>query len=94
MRIPSQFNQDSLYRRDNRHRNATSHHRRLIRLILGLALVIVVMRQASQPAMYQVFFDPSLVASTAALQDGGQSDASLPNAGICLLYTSPSPRDS
>jgi hypothetical protein len=84
MRIPSQFNQDSLYRRDNRHRDATSHHRRLIRLILGLALVIVVMRQASQPAMYQVFFDPSLVASTAALQDG-DPQAPLPNAGIASL---------
>jgi hypothetical protein len=85
MRIPSQFNHDSLYRRDNRHRDTTSHHRRLIRLILGLALVIVVMRQASQPAMYQVFFDPSLVASTAALQDGDQSEALLPNAGIASL---------
>ncbi len=85
MRIPSQFNQDSLYRRDNRHRDATNNHRRLIRLILGLALVIVVMRQASQPAMYQVFFDPSLVASTAALQDGDQSDAPTPNAGIANL---------
>lgn len=69
MRIPSQFNQDSLYRRDNRQRDASQNYRRLSRLVLGLALVIVVMQKASQPAMYQTFFDPSQV-NTPSQTDG------------------------
>ena len=70
MRIPSHFNQDSLYRRDNRQRETGASNRRLIRLVIGLALVIVVMRQASRPAIYQTFFDPSSLTSTTARQAG------------------------
>ncbi len=70
MRIPSQFNQDSLYRRDNRQRDSAREYRRLIRLALGLAIVVVVMRQASRPAMYQTFFDPSSTAETGGLGNG------------------------
>ena len=66
MRIPSHFNQDSLYRRDNRERATADSYRRLIRLVIGLALVIVVMRQASRPAMYQTFFDPSVATAQAS----------------------------
>lgn len=70
MRIPSQFNRDSLYRRDNRHHESTNDYRRIIRLVIGLAIVVMLMRQASRPAVYQTFFDPSLATDSAALQDG------------------------
>ena len=75
MRIPSQFNQDSLYRRDNRQRDSAREYRRLIRLALGLAIVVVVMRQASRPAMYQTFFDPSSTAETGGLGNATQASA-------------------
>jgi hypothetical protein len=56
MRIPSQFNEDSLYRRKARSAQSLQSHRRLIRLVVGLVLVLVLMRQASRPELYQVFF--------------------------------------
>lgn len=72
MRIPSQFNQDSLYRRENRHRVSRDSYRRLIRLGIGLALVILVMRQAAKPAFYQSFFDPTSSAQPSPLEAGVQ----------------------
>ncbi|TWU37689.1 hypothetical protein Q31b_44780 [Novipirellula aureliae] len=60
MRIPSQFNEDSLYNRQPGHRirraESIQTNRRLIRLSLGLLLVVVVIRQVSKPEFYQPFF--------------------------------------
>jgi hypothetical protein len=56
MRIPSQFNDESLYRRRPNQRDSGDTTRRLIRLTLGLVLVVVVMRQAARPELYQAFF--------------------------------------
>ena len=69
MRIPSQFNEDNLYRRGRRGNDSAHTSRRLIRLVVGLALVIVVMRQASRPEMYQTFFGPQ------ASSTGGSADS-------------------
>ncbi len=73
MRIPSQFNEDSLYRRGKHPEESAQSYRRLARLLIGLALVIVVMRQASKPAMYRTFFGPQAASV-------GEADAS-PMAG-------------
>ncbi len=65
MRIPSQFNDSSLYRPRRGEKNAgkvphvpgrAGETRRLIRLVAGLALVIVVMREAGRPGHYETFF--------------------------------------
>lgn len=56
MRIPSQFNEDNLFRRGSRRNESAQTYRQLLRLLIGLTLVIVVMRQASRPAIYQTFF--------------------------------------
>ena len=58
MRIPSPFNDDNLYRRKIPRGESARTFRRLIRLVIGLALVVVVMRQAAQPAVYRTFFGP------------------------------------
>lgn len=59
MRIPSQFNDESLYQRRPNQRDSGDTTRRLIRLALGLVLVVVVMRQAARPELYQAFFGTS-----------------------------------
>ena len=59
MRIPSQLNRESLYRQKNQRQRSTEDYRRIIRLCLGLALVLLVMQQAAKPKVYQTFFDPS-----------------------------------
>ncbi|QDV45935.1 hypothetical protein Enr13x_58390 [Stieleria neptunia] len=65
MRIPSQFNDSSLYRPRRGEGNpkkrtsapgAADNRRRLIRLGVVLLLVIVVMREARRPGLYQTFF--------------------------------------
>ncbi|EMI19125.1 hypothetical protein, membrane [Rhodopirellula maiorica SM1] len=56
MKIPSQFNEDSLYGRRQRRGATVQDYRRVIRLALGLALVLVVMRQAAKPRVYEPFF--------------------------------------
>lgn len=65
MRIPSQFNDSSLYRprrgdHNSRNRAAVTGgadtRRRLIRLAVALLLVIVVMKEARRPGLYQTFF--------------------------------------
>jgi hypothetical protein len=58
MRIPSQYNEDSLYRRGRGRDESAKNQRRLVRLVIALALVVVVMNQASKPAIYQTFFAP------------------------------------
>lgn len=66
MRIPSQFNDSSLYRPRRGEKNAANRpvvparndsRRRLIRLAVALALVVVVMREARHPGVYQTFFN-------------------------------------
>ncbi|QDV87515.1 hypothetical protein [Planctomycetes bacterium TBK1r] len=66
MRIPSQFNDSSLYRPRRGEKNAkkrtsvpgaADNRRRLIRLGVVLLLVIVMMREARRPGLYQTFFD-------------------------------------
>ncbi|WP_044255433.1 hypothetical protein [Rhodopirellula sp. SWK7] len=59
MRIPSELHGEPLYGRTRNRRTgppARQSWRRVIRLTIVLALVVVVMRQASRPGVYQVFF--------------------------------------
>ena len=49
MRIPSQFDDDNLYRKKIPRGESVKTFRKLIRLALGLALVVVVMLQAAKP---------------------------------------------
>lgn len=56
MRIPSGFNDGSLYRTRNRKTPVPSPYRGLLRLILALVLVLVAMRQAANPELFRVFF--------------------------------------
>ena len=60
MRIPNQLQGDPLYRskRSGGGRSYRSDRswRRVIRLVVVLALVIVLMQQAAKPGVYQVFF--------------------------------------
>ena len=83
MRIPSQFNEDNLYRRRGSGRKESTHtYRRLMRLVIGLALVVVVMKQAARPEMYRTFFGPQ--AGAASLVDGtpqGGASVSLKTTG-------------
>lgn len=60
MRIPSSFTEDNLYSRQNRRTRGPSPHRRLMRLVLAMILVIAVMRQAGNPRVYEVFFPASV----------------------------------
>ena len=84
MRIPSQFNEDNLYRRRGAMRGETKNtYRRLLRLVLGLALVVVVMRQAAKPAIYRTFFGPQATNShwtggTPVTSSGPQSPTNTP----------------
>lgn len=55
MRIRSTLLQDSLYRRNPSGRDDRTS-RKLIRLLLGMALVIAVMRQAGDARFYEAFF--------------------------------------
>lgn len=55
MRIPSQFNEDPWYRR-SRQRTTNGDWRRVTRLVLALLLVLVLMRQAAKPVIYEQFF--------------------------------------
>lgn len=69
MRIPSQFNEDSLYRSRSGRAESDKAVRRLIRLVIALALVVVVMRQAAKPGIYRPFFgQQSAVTQTTQLQ--------------------------
>ncbi len=59
VRIPSEFNDDNLYHRDRRGRRgvvSAGSIRRLVRLVIGLVLVVVVMKQAANEAIYRPFF--------------------------------------
>ena len=88
MRIPSQFNDDSLYRgRRSRGNPAGFSYRRLIRLSVALMLVLAVMQQAGKPAMYETFFgtpddqaesDGNSVSTTVKLPTESASEQSVP----------------
>ncbi|EMI55243.1 hypothetical protein [Rhodopirellula sallentina] len=56
MRIPSELHGESLYRGTRSRHRPTQSWRRVIRLSIVLALVVVVMRQAARPGIYQAFF--------------------------------------
>jgi len=73
MRIPSQFDEQSLYRRKIPRNESVRTYRKLIRLALGLALVVVVMLEAAKPAVYRPFFGSSP-------SDNGGAAANLPSA--------------
>ncbi|ELP32581.1 hypothetical protein RBSWK_03522 [Rhodopirellula baltica SWK14] len=61
MRIPNEINRDNLYRRRGRGGTPTQTYRRLFRLMLALALVLMVMRQAARPGVYAIFFPETMV---------------------------------
>lgn len=81
MRIPSQLNRESLYRPKNQRQRSTENYRRIIRLCLGLALVLLVMRQAAKPSVYQTFFDPSQT-ETGKSNDGPAGSPSVKSSQI------------
>ena len=56
MRIPSQFDDDNLYRKKIPRGESVKTFRKVIRLALGLVLVVVVMQQAAKPTVYRPFF--------------------------------------
>ena len=61
MRIPSDFNDENLYRGRGR-RLGTSHAiRRVMRMSVALVLVVVVMNTASKEAIYRPFFPETVV---------------------------------
>ena len=74
MRIPSQLNDENLYRRGHRRGESSQNYRRVFQLLLGLALVVVVMRQAASPRIYQPFFETQVFPVT--LDDPTASGAS------------------
>ncbi len=95
MRIPSEFNDQSLYRRHSRRFSSAGSTRRLVRLVLGFALIVVVMNQAAKESFYEPFFGspkvempldmPSDVSmsvpmgSTIATPGGGHEDSAVSN---------------
>jgi hypothetical protein len=58
MRIPSALTEDNLYRRQRVSELKLRPYRRLFRLGLAVILVILVMREAGDPAFYRVFLPP------------------------------------
>ncbi|TWT52478.1 hypothetical protein Pla22_01020 [Rubripirellula amarantea] len=56
MRIPSQLNDDNLYRRGTKRPRPVDAYRRIVRMCLALVLVFVVMNAASREAIYRPFF--------------------------------------
>lgn len=79
MRIPSQFNEDSLYRSRGGRAESDKEVRRLLRLVIALALVVVVMRQAAKPGVYRPFFNPQ---ATAQASNESTSAAAAVTAGV------------
>lgn len=58
MRIPSALTEDNLYRRRRISELKLRPYRRLLRLGLAVILVILVMREAGNPALYRAFLPP------------------------------------
>lgn len=58
MRIPSALTEDNLYRRQRVSELKLRPYRRLFRLGLAVVLVVLVMREAGDPALYRVFLPP------------------------------------
>ncbi len=83
MRIPSQFNDESLYGRRPSQGENLQTQRRLLRLVVGLALVLVVMSKARNPAVYRTFFGEAGQSRPVALQPSSDSDQ--PHSSTALL---------
>ncbi len=73
MRIPSQFNEDNLYRRGARRHDSGDSLRRIIRMSVVLVLLVFVMGQAAKPGVYEVFFgvEPEFEAETVGMASDG-----------------------
>lgn len=56
VRIPSQFDDGSLYPANNQRRRRSMPYRQLTRMVLAMVLLVVVMNAASQQAWYEPFF--------------------------------------
>ena len=86
MRIPSQFNDETLYGRRAKRPSSAHAYRRLLRLAIALVLVIVLMGQASQPRVWRIFFgDPQAEAIEA---DQGLPVANSNSSAIAFSNTS------
>ncbi|TWU07854.1 hypothetical protein [Stieleria varia] len=101
MRIPSQFNDQSLYRSsDRRSKSAATSNvdtfRRLMRLGVALILVLVVMQQAAKPRLYQVFFGTggNSWTSTAAPLERGDSAVGDAIATDTQIVADPNPNEA
>lgn len=70
MRIPSQFSEDSLYRRGKRRHESNHAGRRIFRLLVAAVLIVVVMRQAAHKELYEPFFAPAAVSSAPSTTAG------------------------
>lgn len=72
MRIPTQLNDDNLYRRGGKRPRPVDAYRRVIRMCLALVLVFVVMNAASQKAIYEPFFAPQETAEAISLPESAE----------------------
>lgn len=84
MRIPSQFNDESLYRGPGGRSAVT--YRRIFRLALGLALIVVVMDAASEESIYSPFFGDNSPDLSAPSRRGSDETRSI---GQSLFGASP-----
>jgi hypothetical protein len=93
MRIPSQFNDQTLYGRRGRQPQSSQSYRRLIRLVVALTLVVVVMQQAGDVALYETFFgdragnspgggNTTATALASRHNEGGQPNAATEDSGV------------
>ncbi|MEL6108593.1 MAG: hypothetical protein AAFU85_21520 [Planctomycetota bacterium] len=100
MRIPSQFNDSSLYRPDrgrgDRKSNPARHSlagssgewRRLIRLGVALLFVVMMMREAARPGVYQPFFESSAAESNQWREVDAEPDIDNPRSVALTAVTS------
>ena len=91
MRIHASF--DDQHRSRRRGATAGQPYRRLLRLVLAMVLVILVMRQAANPRIYEVFFAAPPTAPD-ALTAGGNPSGSLPaaNGDVGEAAAAPTPQ--
>ncbi len=78
MRIPSQFNEDNLYRRGSRRSDSAGSLRQVIRMVVLLVLLVFVMSHAGKPRYYEIFFGVQGEQEIVTVASGGVSfDAAL-----------------
>ena len=77
VRIPTQFDDDSLYPADKQRRRRSMPYRQIMRMALAMVLLVVVMNAASQKELYEPFFPASVTSSDAGgvVVDGNNSMA-------------------